>query len=287
MVASALGPKITDGEQSDLESIQLVVTRKRGERGLGLARRIPKELDGIPTDVVRLDGELTERRFALSAPIPGLGLGTPVVTDDGWISTLAAAGVDVEGNPMLLGCAHGIGQGRTVIIDDDDSRELGRCTTRIQTLFGRELGPGWNASERFLIDASVVSLPKSIRPTPGLLGKRPYRIARPSRVANRLKKVAVAALSPRRQTWLEGTVIGLWPRPHNPQMRFTGLCLVEHQPLGNGGDSGTMWMAFLNGQPTAIGTHFGLDWAKKSAPRLAFVSLALEALEYLEIAQLQ
>lgn len=274
VVATAVGPKIADGRMSDEEAIQFIVPRKRAEKRLALSERIPKSLDGIATDVVRLGGELDGPELTLAAPEAEVGLGTPIVSDDN-TSTLAAAGSHSD-RSVVIGCAHGVARNRPV--NDESGRLIGRCVQRVETLFGHQLGPDWNQPERFLIDLSVISLEPGIAPSSGLPGGAHFRAPSPLRVAARLPGAGAWALAGRRNVWLQGVVTSLWPRPSNPAMRFTGLCLVQHAPMAVAGDSGTMWLARLDGQPTAIGTHYGVDWSSSNAPRLAFVALSLEVI---------
>lgn len=209
----------------------------------------------------------------MPAPDAAVGMGAPLVTASGQISTAMWADVRHRG---VFGCAHGIPLHATLAIDDGQPNVLGRCTARVMTRSGAELGPRWPRKERFLIDLAFIQVDESVTPSADAPGGHPVRMLVPSEAAELLLEQPAAAMSGRRSIWLEGRVISLWPKPNNAAFRFTGLCLIDHRPLAASGDSGTAWLIKPSGQLLLAGGHFGLDWTSSRSPRLAFVSMACE-----------
>jgi hypothetical protein len=107
--AIAIGPKIVAGKKQNEIAIKVFVTKKRKSEHLADNERIPKEIEGVSTDVIEQD--LTASSHSGSSidhdtdphdrMIGGINVGTP---DE--IGTLGAIVLDETGQAMILGASH-------------------------------------------------------------------------------------------------------------------------------------------------------------------------------------
>jgi hypothetical protein len=265
VVATAVGPKVRGGVVTDQLAIQVVVPQK--VPGLSAERSVAPFVGGIPTDVI--DGsEPVGVATGPEAPAAEVAVGLPIViptsAEQGTIGCAAWRG----GAAVLLTAAHVVREGQEALLLQDRT-PVGRCelardsATRAE-LYGRRAVP----EGPFVVDLAVLHVPRG-RIFRGGAGQPQAVIMRPSNeLLPDLVNTEALSFSGSSGAWRRGFVTGLWPKRASDGA--VGLCLIKHEPLSVGGDSGSLWIVRKDGQLFAIGLHWGLVRAGGSL--LAFVS---------------
>lgn len=72
VLSMKVGTKIVDGKDTGIPCVTIYVTKKKPDRLLRAAARAPKEIEGVPTDVVELnpngDWEIGETSVSRKSP---------------------------------------------------------------------------------------------------------------------------------------------------------------------------------------------------------------------------
>jgi len=185
VVGVGVGSKIVRGEPTAAPAIRLYVAAKVEAAALSEGSRLPREIDGVPTDVVALGrlrpagGEAPVYRTRIRPPQPGCSIG--VLREFKLLSGTLGAVVEAQGRRYLLTCNH--------VLADDEQSSVGRAVLQP----GPSDGPGDaiatltrfvplrpNATAR--VDAAIAELlvpadPAVMPPIGRLAGGTPLRAA--------------------------------------------------------------------------------------------------------------
>jgi hypothetical protein len=261
VVATAIGPKVVNGRFEGTPALHLVVPKKVPRGSLTLKRIIPPEIDGIPTDVIRQDGELLAEPSFAPADAVEIGYGTAVVSDVGEQGTLGAVGRR-NGQTVLITAGHVAPPGSETSLRDAPGTDLGGTVATLDLASGAQLYGGWatDPNENFFLDIAVIAAKDGLPLQGGLPGSSSFKVApnTASLVAG-LAGSRVLALGAGAGGWRMGTVTGIWARPTNETA--TGLCFVQHDPgslMSSPGDSGSVWLLRSGMDFIALGLHWGL-----------------------------
>ena len=265
VVATAIGPKIVDGKFDSTPAIHLVVRKKRPLQDVAARVRIPSEIAGLPTDVQRSAGEL----FLGPSLTPGdpvmVGYGAPIISRaSAEQGTLACVARLDNGSYGLVTAAHAVPASEDVLLRVPQRPLLGKVTAAKDFVLGSELygGGAAAADERFAVDIAVLEPDPQVELHGGLAGGRSFLVA-PNTATLIAGLVGSSALGYGSGTggWREGKVTGLWPRivDQDASLEATALCLVQHDPVSVGGDSGSLWLLRRGNDFMALGVHRGLQ----------------------------
>jgi hypothetical protein len=295
VMVTGIGPKRVDGVVTGVPAIHCLVRRKRPLAELPRAARIPRALDGVPTDVV--DCSCRALGGPIEAPVPqllpptGCGYGMPLLTESGAWGTAACAGTLADGRPVLITSAHVVDLDESVYDGGSDPPlRLGRCVGRLPTASRSELygQRGSAAAGQHLVDVAVLVLDPeiSIVGQPGALAA-PLQFGLAEADTARIDAWLFAstplfAWGAASRTWRRGAVAFYWPRRTEDDLY--GLCLIEQEPLSEPGDSGSLWLAYLGGQLRPVGLHWGLSTDQRSL--MSFVTDGIAAARQLGVGTL-
>jgi hypothetical protein len=261
VLATAVGPKIVDGQPSDDYAIHLVVPSKL--KKLTRAQKIPAEFKGFQTDVIDAgSGEFEMGAAPVPASLPAVGYGTPLLTGDGTWGTAACAGYSRANEPILITSAHVVGLDEVVDLRDGGSAgmRLGTCKGRRETMSRRELygDRGSAPSGTFSVDVAAIVVEEGVALAGGMPGRHPFFVGLDSAVIDRIitKDTRLITWGSASRTWRQGRVVSFWPRRRDEDVY--GLCLVQQSPASIQGDSGSLWLAYFDNEYHALGLHWGL-----------------------------
>ena len=265
VLATGVGPKIVGGTPTDALAIHFVVKKKLAPSALDHSAAIPRQIAGYATDVVDgTQGELRmpdAHRSTVGSP-RGLGYGTPLLTETGAWGTAACAARAQDGRPLLVTSAHVVALDEAVYDGGTEPPvRLGRCSGRLPTATRHDLyGDRGSALDgQHLVDVAVIAVETSLTRTAHPLA--PQLFAPPLDTAAidewLLATTPLVAWGAASQVWRRGSVVFYWPR-RTADDRY-GLCLIQQEPMSEPGDSGSLWLAHIDGQYTAVGLHWGLS----------------------------
>ena len=160
----------------------------------------------------------------------------------------------------------------------DPPRRLGRCSGRLSTasrseLYGRR---GFAIEGQHLVDVAVIELDEGSPLAEAALGPQLFSTdADTARIEQWLPAATpLFAWGAASQVWRQGTVLFYWPR--RTQDSLYGLCLIQQEPGSEPGDSGSLWLAHIDGKYRAVGLHWGLSRDQRNV--MSFVTDGLAAL---------
>ena len=280
VLLTGVGPKIVNGTPTSTLAIHFVVPQKQAASVLGRDALIPRTLSGYATDVIDGGrGELAApAQPAFTAP-SGWGYGTPLYTQSGAWGTVACSARGADGRPLLVTSAHVVGLDEVVY---DGSVEpplrLGRCTRRLPTASRQELygQRGSALSGQHLVDVAVIDLDTELARRTSPLAPQEFATAVDTASLDEwlFTSTPLYAWGAASRVWRQGMVVFYWPR--RTQDDYYGLCLIQQQPVSEPGDSGSLWLAWVDGQYTTVGLHWGLSTDRQSV--MSFVTDGLAAL---------
>lgn len=258
-----MGRKIRQGRHLDDLAIRVHVREKITARLLGKAELLPKEIDGVPVDVVQrtyrvqslsLEEILLRKREVLDPIQPGIGVG--LAHPGASAGTFGLLVFDRrDGRPALLSAAHvlaaGARPGSEVLQPaPDNNGRAGQHT--IATLAGSLLGPEG--------DAAFARLNGMRRVNPLPLGlKRPVTRARGPEEGEVLVKSGCRTGVTRARVESVGTIFVHYEHlGREIAMQGFELRTVEegnpaNEEISRGGDSGSVWLDEESGE--GVGLH--------------------------------
>lgn len=280
VLLTGVGPKIVNGAPTGTLAIHFVVPQKQVAATLGHGALIPRTLSGYATDVVDGGrGELAPPvQPAFTAP-SGWGYGTPLYTESGAWGTVACSARAADGKPLLVTSAHVVGLDELVYDGGvEPPLRLGRCTRRLPTASRQELyGQRGSALDgQHLVDVAIIDLDAEL--ARGTSPLAPQRFATAVDTASidewLFTSTPLYAWGAASRVWRQGMVVSYWPR--RTQDEHYGLCLIQQHPVSEPGDSGSLWLALIDGQHTTVGLHWGLSTDRRSV--MSFVTDGIAAL---------
>jgi hypothetical protein len=278
--ATGIGPKIVDGAPTATLAIHLLVPQKLAQAALSHSALIPRTLAGYPTDVLDSGrGELAPARQPVFTAPTGWGYGTPLYTESGAWGTVACAAHAADGRPLLVTSAHVVGLDELVYDGSvDPPLRLGRCIRRLPTASRQELygQRGSALAGQHLVDVAVIEVDPEL--TPGRSPLAPQLFATAVDTASidewLFTSTPLYAWGAASRVWRQGMVVSYWPR--RTQDDHYGLCLIQQQPMSEPGDSGSLWLAYVDKEYTTVGLHWGLSTDRQSV--MSFVTDGIAAL---------
>lgn len=280
VLATGIGPKIVGGAPTDALAIHFVVAKKLAPSALSRAAAIPRQIDGYATDVV--DGGRGElalpARSTFDSPA-GWGYGTPLLTETGAWGTAACSARTLDGRPLLVTSAHVVDLDEAVYDGGSEPPvRLGRCSARLPLASRRELyGDRGSAQDgQYLVDVAVIALDAGPARTAHMLAPQLFSAQVDTAHIDEwlFTTTPLLAWGAASQVWRRGSVVFYWPRRTTDDQ--LGLCLVQQEPMSEPGDSGSLWLADIDGQYTAVGLHWGLSTEGESV--MSFVTDGIAAL---------
>ena len=260
VLVTGVGPKISNKiPEQGVRSIHFVVRKKQTRGTLTKRERIPKFLDGIPTDVVSHSGELN----IASAPVPAvqaeLGFGAPLVTvPRGSTGTAAFAGTGAAAAAAILATsAHVVDLGEAVALGSGARPAIGPCIGRLDVVDGRKLygGLGSAPAGPHLVDCATIRIDNGT-PSAGLPAGRTFVTGDTARVDQWVfADTPLVAWGSASGQWRHGHVLHFWPCRSSTGLY--SLCTIEQQPISDEGDSGGAWLAYTRGSYVLLGLHWG------------------------------
>lgn len=280
VLLTAVGPKIVNGAPTGTLAIHFVVPQKQAAAALDRGALIPRTLSGYATDVVDGDrGELAPTVQPVVAAPSGWGYGTPLYTESGAWGTVACSARAADGRPLLVTSAHVVGLDELVYDGGvEPPRLLGRCTRRLPTASRQELyGQRGSALDgQHLVDVAVIDLEADLLHGASPLSPQRFTTAVDTASIDEwlFTSTPLYAWGAASRVWRQGMVVSYWPR--RTQDDYYGLCLIQQQPVSEPGDSGSLWLALIDGQYTTVGLHWGLSTDRRSV--MSFVTDGIAAL---------
>lgn len=265
VLATGVGPKIVGGVPTGGLAIHFVVAKKQAPSALSREEAIPRQIAGYATDVVDSGkGELSmpaAERAAIGSP-HGWGYGTPLLTESGAWGTAACTARAADGRPLLVTSAHVVALDEAVYDGGSEPPvRLGRCSGRLPSADRHELyGDRGSALEgRHLVDVAVIAVESGTMRSPHPLAPQLFAPALDTATIDDwlLSTTPLVAWGAASQVWRRGSVVFYWPRRTSDDQY--GLCLIQQEPMSESGDSGSLWLAHIDGQYTAVGLHWGLS----------------------------
>jgi hypothetical protein len=282
VIATAIGHKVIAGSPTPLSSLQFIVPAKRPSRDVVRAQRIPARIDGHPTDVLALGGEMTLTDHSAPAESSGIGCGAPLISSRGEFATIGCVAGEV---PHFITAAHVIRTGENAFLDVPERPLIGACVKSFEVATGSQLyaNRARNPQEQFAIDIAAIRVATGVPAKGGLPGNQSFTLFFESiQLATVLKGAQALSLGAATRGWRTGVIAGVWPRPVG--VNVTGYCLIQHTPLSLLGDSGSMWLGRSAKGFLALGLHRSL--VPGSTAPYAFVTDLAAGLRFLGLGSL-
>lgn len=259
VLATSIGPKISDGRATSTPAIQFVVREKLPKKQLTRSDIVPRQIDGIRTDVLRLSGELSMTDASAPAAAVRAGYGAGFVTQSGDVGTIGCCAISAEVGAVYLTAGHVIAPREIAYLLGETRPPCGTCIGSRAQASGAELygDRARNPDEPFAVDLALIASRGMSLPIGGLPGGHPFLVFADSiAVAQNLGSADVLAIGGASHLLHRGVVAGIWPRPAG--VGLTGFCVIQHSPEMIPGNSGAMWLARSAQGWVALGLHRSL-----------------------------